>query len=62
MLDIVLLCTDHGKTNEQLERLLATSCYKNGEIGITIADFTGGSENAQKGVQTFDASAMTLGK
>ncbi|MBQ8964947.1 CDP-glycerol glycerophosphotransferase family protein [Ruminococcus sp.] len=62
MLDIVLLCTDHGKTNEQLERLLATSCYKDGGIGVTIADFTGEFENAQKGVQIFDASAMTLGR
>ena len=63
MLDIVLLCTDHTKTKQQLNRLTDTSCFEHGEIDVTVADFTGDLKLAeQEGVHTFDASKMTLGK
>ena len=62
MLDIVLLCTDHVKTKQQLNRLVETSCFANGDIDITIADFTGELKiTKQDGVHSFDASEMTLG-
>ena len=63
MLDIVLLCTDHGKVKQQLNKLLATENFKSSNINILIADFTGDLKlTGQDGVSVFDASGMTLGK